>query len=1093
MEKGVLRSSFNPPQKKGLGSCKRNPLFFFHPHFVQLLFSALQRFPLTLLSCFKICIKTDCEQPVARKNRSSPLLSFQLYPLRKKKNLEGNGKQKGNCTEREREKSETTPSQGSKVGKACMSEEKTVGKDVPFKTEESPRSTSKEKSQKAGLVTVSEGISNILRWMGVRNGYHVVLQTFGDPNRARNETRFARSGIGLVGEKGMMGREILDLGSGSDFRAGYQPPPRNQPNAEDGNSFQIVPLFEVDSIRVGDVLVFNSSSGEFLLVDHLGDEGMVRGRILISAALRSFLAESALPNELFLTSDTFLGRLSTEEGSQGLQKLAKGTFRLRFFYDPTRPSIVTLSQYLCQREEEKVPKEEKSIAFLPATEEHAKGFSCSSARGVVQYHLNDFLYLLPEGKNLPFHIFQLVDLESDGGGGVASIKLRRFERQADKIVNPYGNPTPRNLSKLPFKDELRLLPTKRFLNLDSLKICRLSIRGKCFVRILTPHPPPLDQATTIHFEDFSRRDEFFVHPEDLDRSATSLSGSKALKLCEFCWDQKRQSKDLFNLCRRDRLSCLDMFCGSGGLSLGLAFSDVVKTRWAVDSDLEALQTFGYHHPSTELFHSDVSSLLERFLRGGDDQDGGLPRRGEVDILVGGPPCQGFSGLNKNSSRGHRGNESKDSRNLLCANMLSWVELLRPSFFLFENVTGLLDSKVGDHEKGYLKLITLSLLSLGYSTTFGVVQSGSFGVPQSRRRLILWGAKDGYRLPELPSPTHVFRGQPASTPSWLDGLGNRCRASHDTTSGNNGSAPLPPVTIGDAISDLPQFDWQDPHVIYPQVTDPELAERRKRQEIYGIPSYRVERSLGAVGPFEQPYLTEPKTSFQRMVRISNPSTVLQHQTRCLNEEAVERVVNVPLIPNANWESWSTDRVSKPHLCPYGLSSTSSISESMAYYVDSFRRPSYDSHHCVAVTSLDPSSKSGSVLHPAQARILTVREHARAQGFPDAVVFRTSGPKGLRDAHRQIGNAVPVPLATQLGFSLVDALVANHIVEQQRQVESRRAGKRRRGDDGKGRDPPSRPESDLIVLQHQPPPPKTEHFGDHDLPISISSDEDEHLCA
>ena len=102
----------------------------------------------------------------------------------------------------------------------------------------------------------------------------------------------------------------------------------------------------------------------------------------------------------------------------------------------------------------------------------------------------------------------------------------------------------------------------------------------------------------------------------------------------------------------------------------------------------------------------------------------LPQKGEVDMLCGGPPCQGFSGMNRFNSR-----EYSQFKNSLVVSYLSYCDYYRPRFFLLENVRNFVSFK----KNMVLKLTLRCLLKMGYQCTFGVLQAGQYGVPQTRRR------------------------------------------------------------------------------------------------------------------------------------------------------------------------------------------------------------------------------------------------------------------------------------------------------------------------------------------------------------------------
>lgn len=116
------------------------------------------------------------------------------------------------------------------------------------------------------------------------------------------------------------------------------------------------------------------------------------------------------------------------------------------------------------------------------------------------------------------------------------------------------------------------------------------------------------------------------------------------------------------------------------------------------------------------------------------------------MLCGGPPCQGFSGMNRFNSRTY-----SKFKNSLVVSFLSYCDYYRPRFFLLENVRNFVSFK----RSMVLKLTLRCLVRMGYQCTFGVLQAGQYGVAQTRRRAIILAAAPGEKLPLFPEPLHVF--------------------------------------------------------------------------------------------------------------------------------------------------------------------------------------------------------------------------------------------------------------------------------------------------------------------------------------------------
>ena len=240
------------------------------------------------------------------------------------------------------------------------------------------------------------------------------------------------------------------------------------------------------------------------------------------------------------------------------------------------------------------------------------------------------------------------------------------------------------------------------------------------------------------------------------------------------------------------LSCFGLFCGGGGLSQGLEEGGLVTTRWAVDSDPDAAATMVENRPECCVWQEDAKEVLKAAREGGELRGRQVPRRGEVELLCAGPPCQGFSGLNRFKD----GAEAQRKNSLLAVTM-SFMELFRPGYFVLENVAGLATLEGGT----YLRRVLEALHRLGYRTTHAKLQAARFGVPQSRRRLVVVAA-----LPHLPLP-------PLTTGLHL----------HDLPAPNPGpSALYRAVTVGDAFSDLPPITCNSGDVVHQYLTEPETA-------------------------------------------------------------------------------------------------------------------------------------------------------------------------------------------------------------------------------------------------------------------------------
>lgn len=184
---------------------------------------------------------------------------------------------------------------------------------------------------------------------------------------------------------------------------------------------------------------------------------------------------------------------------------------------------------------------------------------------------------------------------------------------------------------------------------------------------------------------------------------------------------------------RKKLTCVDLFCGAGGFSRGFldAGYDVVL---GVDYDDAALETFQKNHGDThamklDLYDEKNIDIIEQYIKniGIDD----------LDVLIGGPPCQGFSYAGKM--------EIDDKRNFLYLAMVKLTEKLNPKAVLLENVLALVEA----HGGVGAKRIVDDFSAIGYTMTPKVLFAPDYGVPQLRKRVFFVGLRDSNEEFEFP--------------------------------------------------------------------------------------------------------------------------------------------------------------------------------------------------------------------------------------------------------------------------------------------------------------------------------------------------------
>ena len=330
---------------------------------------------------------------------------------------------------------------------------------------------------------------------------------------------------------------------------------------------------------------------------------------------------------------------------------------------------------------------------------------------------------------------------------------------------------------------------------------------------------------------------------------------------------------------------ISLFAGAGGCSLG--FSEFgVNILAAYDVCKEAVDTYNYNFEGQKGQIEDLSTCNFRQVR----ESLGL-HRGELDLIIGGPPCQGFTTAGRRSE--------DDSRNKLLANYVNALQEFYPRWFMMENVEGILTTSNGD----FLVDCIQGMILLGYTIFLKKVYMQEYGIPQRRKRVIIVGNREGKSF-EFPKPIALANGRIYK----------------------NGS-----LTLRDAIADIEDIDI------------PEINHIRKVET--GIQHERIR------------LLKEGQT-------MKDLPKELQHKS--FAKRASRRVCDGT--PSE-----------KRGGSPAGL-----------------KRLIYD-EPSLTITG----SATSEFIHPTQDRMLTVRECARIQTFPDSFIFFGSDSQQLQ----QIGNAIP----------------------------------------------------------------------------------------
>lgn len=407
------------------------------------------------------------------------------------------------------------------------------------------------------------------------------------------------------------------------------------------------------------------------------------------------------------------------------------------------------------------------------------------------------------------------------------------------------------------------------------------------------------------------------------------------------------------------LTAVDLFCGAGGLSQGLADAGM-RIVAAADHDPDACTTYRANFPRTTLVEGDLTSTLkhEELLAA----VGGA----ELDLLAGGPPCQAYSQV-RNHDR-----LIEDPRNRLYREFVSLLGELRPRALVLENVLGMNQLKGGAVRRQIEQDLSLDG---EYEIVSGVLDAGDFGTPQRRPRLVFVGIRNDLGVdPYLPQGTGISRAL------------------------RNGHSGEPTAALFKVNPSLFQM-----------LVDP--ADAR---------AVTVRQALSDLVEPGGEYSSEPESAFQRRMR-ERSDRPQDHVPSRIREDTRRRLEAIP--PGGNVYDLPEELL-KRYLGPSKWGPAGNGERLARRHFYAYRRLHPD---WLAWTI---NTKADFAYHYQIARGLSVREAARIQGFPDHFHFVTA-PRGtpgqLRNGarhsrYRQVGNAVPPPLAAAIGRQVRAMLAA-----------------------------------------------------------------------
>jgi len=368
------------------------------------------------------------------------------------------------------------------------------------------------------------------------------------------------------------------------------------------------------------------------------------------------------------------------------------------------------------------------------------------------------------------------------------------------------------------------------------------------------------------------------------------------------------------------LTAVDLFCGCGGISAGLRTIGF-NILAGVDLNKHYISSFRENFGAAVTHEWDLTEVSPfAFMK-----KIGLSS-GKLDLLAGGPPCQGFS---KNVPR--RSRYLDDSRNLLIKTFLDYCETLQPKMVLMENVA---EMKNG-FDQAYTREIVRRLEDSGYTVTYAVLNAADYGVPQRRRRAFFLANRFGVKFAPPPISNVKFSDDPQES-----------------------LLSFPPhVSVWDAIGDLPSIKHGE-----------------------GMDAVR--------------YATKPFSNYQESMRNAG-DFVANHVARGLKPKQFARLAM--LKPGQGLKDLPPElQVGGGYSGAYGRLTKEMVAPTITRWV------------------FHPGS--GRWGHPVDIRLISIREVARIQSFPDSFQFVGS----YTQQAGQLGNAVPPLLAQRVGESMLAQL-------------------------------------------------------------------------
>lgn len=418
-------------------------------------------------------------------------------------------------------------------------------------------------------------------------------------------------------------------------------------------------------------------------------------------------------------------------------------------------------------------------------------------------------------------------------------------------------------------------------------------------------------------------------------------------------------------------AAIDLFCGAGGISLGLERAGF-DIRLAIDHDEHVVRTFSRNFDAPVL-EADLTTFDPATLD---------VEPGEIDLVAGGPPCPTFSSVGRSKIRSIEARSpEQDTRHELYEHFLRFVRELEPRVLLMENVPGM-RSAVNDKGHSVIEVIRSEMRDLGYEVSTQFPDAADFGVPQHRMRTIFIGTRDGRSLPDL-SRWESHREPRNKSERMVEIPGGE--SSSDARQRTLEPFGIEARSVESTGRSFPSYR-QDPAWKEPWVN--------VGSAILDLPPLSPDGETPPSGTSD--YILAPFTRYQQWARAGVADDELaNHESRGHNMGDLS--LYKLLGEGVGWIIGDIDNRFQPYRNDV--------------FPDNYRKQRASRP---ATTVLAHISKDGhQYIHPREARSFSVREAARVQSFPDDFIF----PVARTRAYTQVGNAVPPLLAQAIGTAIL----------------------------------------------------------------------------